>query len=207
MITISLIVLNVIISLIAFSNGALFSKLCFYPYEMNRDKGQLYRFITGGFVHADFQHLLFNMITLWFFGSVLEMGSGRQPAIFTGAQYITFYFSALVVSSIPEYIKQRANRSYVACGASGAVSALMMSMVLFQPWGTIGLMFIIPLYFILFAVLYIGYSWYRSRNQTDNIGHGAHFWGALYGLAFTLVVQPSSYTTFIDRLMHPPFLH
>jgi membrane associated rhomboid family serine protease len=166
---------------------------------MHREKGSYIRFISSGFVHADFGHLLLNMLTLWFFGSALEQ------SVFSEIQFILFYFSALVLSSLPEFQKQKNNREYKACGASGAVSAVLFSLVLFQPWGVVYIKFIIPVYFILFAVFYLLYSWYKSRKQDDNIAHGVHLWGALYGLAFTLLVLPESLHLFLNSVLHPPF--
>jgi len=200
MITISIIVLTVIISLWGFRDHSVFNRLCLYPYEMAAAGSGYFRFVSVGFVHADWGHLLFNMLTLWFFGSVLEQ------QVFSEVQYVLLYLSALVLSSAPEYRKQQQNPGYRACGASGAVSAVLFSLVLFQPWGVVYIKFIIPVYFVLFAVFYMLYSWYQSRNASDNIAHGVHLWGALYGIAYTLIVKPESFSIFLDKIMRPPFL-
>lgn len=200
MITLALIAFTAIVSFAAFNNEALFQKLCLYPYAMEGRKNEWYRFISVGFVHADPGHLIFNMITLWFFGRSLE------GTVFSEVQFLLFYLSALIVSALPDYQQQRNNPHYRACGASGAVSAVLFSLVLFEPWGVIYLKFIIPIYFILFAAGYLAFSWYKSKRQDDNIAHGVHFWGALYGIAYTLVLHPSSLRYFLEAVRHPPFL-
>ncbi|MCB0698425.1 MAG: rhomboid family intramembrane serine protease [Chitinophagaceae bacterium] len=200
MITIGIIVLTSIISMYAFNNQETFEKLCLNPYVMDKKKGEYFRFVSVGFVHANFGHLLFNMITLFFFGRILEQ------SVFSETQYLLFYFSALVLSSVHEYSKQKNNPEYRACGASGAVSAVLFSLVLYEPWGTIYLHLIIPIYFILFAIFYLIYSWYMSNRSGDNIAHGVHLWGALYGIAYTLLLKPESLSIFLDQLLRPPFL-
>lgn len=200
MITIALILITAVVSFSAFNNEALFNRLCLYPYAMNGRREEWFRLITVGFVHADPTHLIFNMLTLWFFGRSLE------GTVFTELQFLIFYLSALIVSALPEYERQKNNSYYRACGASGAVSAILFSVVLFEPWGVIYLKFIIPIYFILFAVGYLAFSWYKSKRQDDNIGHGVHFWGALYGLAYTLLLHPTSLKIFLEAIQHPPFL-
>ncbi len=201
MLTISIIVVTCIISFAAFSRPEIFERLCFNPYLMHRNKNESFRFISVGFVHADFGHLLFNMLTLYFFGTVLE------GHIFSETQYVIFYFSALALSSIDEYTKQKNNPDYRACGASGAVAAVMFSLVLFEPWGVIYLKFIIPIYFILFAAGYLVYSWYMDRKGGQLIGHGIHLWGALYGIAFTLLLKPQSLSIFMALMKKPPFMN
>jgi membrane associated rhomboid family serine protease len=200
MITISIIVITAIVSLIAFKDRTLFEKLCLNPYEMHQKKGEYFRFISVGFIHADFGHLIFNMLTLFFFGRNIE------GTIFSETQFVLFYLSALVLSSVHEFSKQKDNPEYKACGASGAVSAILFSMVLFQPWGVIYLKFFIPIYFILFAVGYLIYSYYMQRKANDHIAHGVHLWGALYGIAYTLLLKPDSLTVFLHEIGKPPFL-
>jgi len=171
MLTISIIVLTCIVSFAAFNKPQVFDKLCFNPYIMHRDKQELVRFVSVGFVHADIGHLLFNMLTLYFFGRELEGG------IFSELQFLLFYVSALALSGIDEYVKRKNDPSYRACGASGAVAAVMFSIVLFAPWQVIYLKFFIPIPFIIFAVGYLIYSHYMDRKGGDNVGHGTHLWG------------------------------
>ncbi len=201
MITIGIIVITVIVSLMAFKDESLFYKLAFYPYAIDSNRKEYWRFVTGGFVHGSIPHLAFNMITLYFFGDAIE------GTLFTETQYLVLYISALALSSFPDFADNKNNRNYIACGASGAVTAILFPLVLFQPWGIIRFNFIVPIYFIIYAVLYLVYSYYMAKRGMDNIGHRAHLWGALYGLAFTLFVHPESLRIFLNELMNAPFLH
>lgn len=200
MITIGIIVITSIISLLAFRDAALFDRLCLNPYLMHRDKTQYHRLFTVAFIHASPAHLIFNMITLFFFGW------GLEGKIFSELQFLALYASAIVLSCADEYARQKDNADYKACGASGAVAAVMFAQVLFAPWGVIYLKFFIPIYFVLFAVGYLIYSYYMQSRSTDNIAHGIHLWGSLYGIAFTLLVKPVSLSLFFESIQHPPFL-
>lgn len=200
MITIGIITLNVILSLFCFSNKGAFDKLSFVPQQMAKDSTQSYRFLSHAFIHADVGHLLFNMLTLYFFGSELENG------VLSPLEYILFYLASIVFSSLPSYQKNRDNPDYTAVGASGAVSAVMFSLVLFSPWSVIYLKFVIPIYFVLFACGYLAYSYYQSKNSQDNIAHDVHLWGALFGIAYMLIVHPASLRIFLDQITNPPFL-
>lgn len=201
MITIGIIFITSLISLFAFANNELFEKLCLKPYLMQVDKAQYYRMFTVAFVHANPGHLFFNMLTLYFFGSELE---GK---VFSELQYLFLYVSAIVLSIADEFTRQKDSPEYKACGASGAVVAVMFALVLFAPWGVVYLKFIIPVYFILFAIGYLVYSYYMKGKENDYIAHGVHLWGALYGIAFTLLVKPESLSIFLESIMHPPFLN
>lgn len=201
MITIGIIIITAIVSFAAFNNEELFNKLCLYPYGMHRTGGQMFRFLSVGFVHGDIGHLLLNMLTLFFFGRELEGN------VFSETQFLLFYVSALVVSCLQTYAKQKDNEHYKACGASGAVSAVLFSLVLFNPWGVVYIKFIIPVYFILFAVGYLIYSYYMSKRNSDNVAHDVHIAGALYGIAFTLIVKPEALSSFLYDIQHVPFLN
>ncbi|HMN33670.1 MAG TPA: rhomboid family intramembrane serine protease [Chitinophagaceae bacterium] len=203
-VTYILIAITGLVSFLSFSNVALLNKCIFYPYLM-KDKSQWYRFISHGFIHGDMTHLLFNMLTLYFFGKNVEV-------IFFylfGNIYIypLFYLSALVFSSLPSYSKNKNNPHYSALGASGAVSAILFTTILFDPWQTILLKFIIPIPAILFAIGYVYYSHTMSKRGTDNIGHDAHLYGALFGIIFPVVFKPGLISIFIEQLSHPRFLN
>ncbi|MBS1511823.1 MAG: rhomboid family intramembrane serine protease [Bacteroidetes bacterium] len=187
-----------LVSFISFNNTANINKLIFYPYEMKETK-EWFRFISHGLIHADFTHLLFNMLTLYFFGQYCEL------LLFSKSMYVIFYVSALVAASIPDYFKNQNNPSYRSLGASGAVAAVLASVVLLAPWQTLRIQYIIPIPAIVYLVIYIGYSAYMDRKGNDNIGHGAHLWGTLYGIAFTLIAKPGLFQYFIEQLQHPQF--
>lgn len=201
-ITLLLIAINCLLSFICFSNHELLNKLIFHPPAITQSR-QWYRFLSSGFVHKDGSHLLFNMITLFFFGQSLEPGFtalGLGPVL-----YLVLYLSAIIVSEIPSYIKEKNNENYFSLGASGAVSAVVFAMVLFAPWEKIYLKLFIPIPFVLYAVGYIAYSAYMDKKGQDNIGHSAHLWGALYGLVFMVVAYPDSLKIFMERITHPHF--
>lgn len=188
-ITLIIVILTGIISFSAFNNDKLKNDLIFYPPEINR--GQVYRFITHGFIHADIGHLIFNMIALYSFGEVLEQFY-VFPTVFGSSGkliYFILYFTALIIASVPDYFKHRNDYYYRSLGASGAVSAVIFSSILFNPNGGIGLIFLpglnIPGY--IFGAIYIIVSTILAKRGKDNIGHGAHITGAFYGLIFTYV--------------------
>jgi membrane associated rhomboid family serine protease len=140
------------------------------------------------------------MFTLYSFGRFAEI------ALFTKPEYIILYVTALAASSIFDFIKNRNNSSYAALGASGAVSAVLFSTLIFDPWSKgVALFGIIALPNILFAVLYLGYCAYMGKRGGDNIGHNAHLWGSLYGFVFTAILKPELFETFLEKLIHPSF--
>ncbi len=204
--TIIIIILTALISFQAFNNPNIQRQLVFHPVTIREVPGQWYRFFSHGLIHADLQHLLINMFVLWQFGTVVEnvfleffgdMG-GRLIFLF-------LYFSAIVVASAGTYFKHRFNPSYSALGASGATSGMVFSYILFAPWQW----FIFPpLPAILFGVAYLWYSSYMEKRGMDNIGHNAHFWGAVYGAAFTLtalsIQSPRFLTYFLTELAKGP---
>jgi membrane associated rhomboid family serine protease len=151
-------------------------------------------------VHANFGHLALNMITLYFFGTQLE------AHVFSATQYVLFYLSAIVLSCATEYASQKNDSAYKACGASGGVAAVLFALVLYEPWGVVYIKFIIPVYFVLFAAGYLIYSYYMGRKKTDMIAHNVHLWGALYGIAFTLICKPESFSLFMETIKRPPFM-
>lgn len=198
-ITFCIIGITCLVSILAFQNPDLSAKLQYSPYIIHRKSGEWFRFISMGFVHADMGHLFGNMLTLFFFGRVIEQ-------LFSPLEYILLYVTALVVSVAPNYNKRKNNPAYAAVGASGAVSAITFAIVLFGPWESIYLYFAVPLPFILYAVGYLLYSGYQAKKEPgDGIAHDAHLWGALYGIAFTLLTHPGVLNTFIYELMHPHF--
>ena len=188
-ITLLLVIATGIISFIAFGNEKITHDLIFYPPEINR--GQVYRFITHGFIHADITHLIFNMIALYSFGEAVE--TIYSFPIFFGSKGLIFftvlYFSALIIASIPDYIKHRNDYYYRSLGASGAVSAVIFSSILFNPKGGIGFAFIpgVSIPGFIFGLIYIAVTTYLAKRGRDNIGHGAHLTGAIYGLIFTFI--------------------
>lgn len=206
-VTFSIIGITVLVSFLAFNNNDLRNKLLFYPYGMT-NANQYYRFIGHGLIHAYYIHLLFNMFTLYSFGRAIEYDSPVSGQFLTSTQYVIFYVTALVASSIYDFIKNKNYSGYAALGASGAVSAVVFATLVVDPWHRGVAIFGIPdlaLPNIAFAVLYLWYCIYMSKRGKDNIGHNAHFWGSVYGLVFMFVLKPALLKQFIEKLMNPHF--
>jgi membrane associated rhomboid family serine protease len=201
MITIALIAITAIVSWMAFNNRKLADRLVLWPPAIDRNK-QYDRLLTYGFIHADLGHLVFNMITLYFFGRAIE---GVMTQV-TGSvlTYPLFYLAALVVSIMPSYLKNQKNPNYLSLGASGAVSAVLFAYILLSPW-TIILVLFIPAPAIIYAVFYVGYSIWMDRRGGDRINHSAHLAGAAFGVMFMLIMEPQVLQVFLDRLAHPSF--
>ncbi|GAB3041661.1 MULTISPECIES: rhomboid family intramembrane serine protease [Oleiagrimonas] len=199
-VTVLLIVATCVVSFYAFKRQGLAMELAMWPPGV-RGKRQYWRFLTYGFVHADMQHLLFNMITLFFFGRAVEILLGSYIGPFG---FALFYLSALVLAILPSYQQHRNDPRYISIGASGAVSAVLFSFILFQPWSMI-LVFFFPIPAIVYAVLYVGFTIYMDRRGGDNVNHSAHLWGAAYGVLVTLAVAPNVLDTFLAQLFHPHF--
>ena len=201
-ITILLIAANAIFSFIGFSNESLKNKTIGWPYYTKREK-QYYRFITSGFLHADWMHLIFNMFTLYFFGSNLEyylniFGLGGNIA------YLALYFLGLIVADIPSYIKHQDDPNYRSLGASGAVSAVVFAVIIFSPWSSIYLYGALKISAAVYAVLYVIYCVYMGKQNSDNVNHDAHLWGSLFGLVFTLglllALKPDILSAIVEEL-------
>ncbi len=204
-ITTIILVLTCLVSFLAFNNSRLMETLIFWPPAVNI-KHQYYRFVTCGLIHADLLHLLFNMVTLYFFGRGLELLYRGELGL-EGYYYPLLYISALIVANIPSYIKHKDDYNYRSLGASGAVCAILFAVILIRPWESLFLFglrdFKIPA--ILYSVLFLGYSIYMSKRGGDNVNHDAHLWGSLYGVVFTILVHPGIIPHFINEISNPRF--
>jgi membrane associated rhomboid family serine protease len=200
--TIILIIFTCVISLLAFNNEELASKLQFNAYQVYHRK-EWYRILTHGFIHANWWHLFVNMFVLYFFGSTTEayLRSLASEGIikFPILMFLMLYILSMIFSSSISLFRHKDDYWYNAVGASGAVSALLFFTIFFNPWGTIGVYFI-PVPGIIFAVLYIVYSQYMSRRGGDNIGHDAHLLGGVFGFVFPLFLNFQLYKIFISQL-------
>jgi membrane associated rhomboid family serine protease len=201
MITTIIIIACIAFSLLAFNNANVFTKYLLSPYATYHNK-QYYRLFTHAFLHGDYMHLAFNMYALYLFGQVLE--EQYFPALFQNKAmfyYILLYVGGIFFSSLFDFIKQKDNPSYSSVGASGAVTAIVFSAILINPTMGMGIIFIpvfIPAW--LFGVLYLVYSWYMGKRQLDNIGHNAHFWGAVFGFVFTILLKPTLLSRFFTEI-------
>ncbi len=198
--TIIVIAVTVAVSLLAMNNERLLDRLIFWPPAVSRG-GEYQRLVTYGFIHADGAHLLFNMITLYFFGSAVESLIAAKLGPFG---FYIFYLCALIVSILPSYFKHREDSRYRSLGASGAVSAVLFAFILLQPWAMI-FVFFIPMPAILYAVIYVAYTLWADRQGRDSINHSAHLWGGAFGVAALLVIEPSVLSHFLRQLGNPQF--
>ena len=193
-----IIIANVIASLKGFDDRYFFDK---YKFQIGPIVNkEWFRMLSSGFLHVDFYHLLFNMLTLYFFadGVIVEFG------VFN---FVLIYFLSLLAGSALSYYYHQRDFFYSAVGASGAVSGVLFASILLDPFGKIGIIFI-PVYIpgIIFGLLYLIYSVYGMKNQWGNIGHAAHLGGAATGLILSIVMEPSllfTHTLYVVILAFP----
>lgn len=191
---------TVLISLSAFNNHALFDNMKHWPYA-EEQRNEKYRWLTGGFLHGDYTHLLFNMLTLYFFGPALEAYFRLIIPEMPSFAFLGFYVLGIVAASYATFVKYKDNPGFASIGASGATAAVLFASILFNP--TIGIMMFfipIPIPGFIFAILYLWYSAYSAEKGGDNIDHTAHYYGAIFGFVFPLVFQPSLFFGFIEGI-------
>ena len=201
MVTLLLILVTSAVSILCFMGMLNPRALVFNAYDVWHRK-QWHRMLSYGLVHGGWGHLFFNMLTLYFFGRVVEQyfqaAFGARAGVIL---YVVLYVTAIAVSTVGDLVKYRNNINYNAVGASGAVSAVLFASILFEPRMGIFIYLIpIPVPGYVFAPLYLLYCWYMARRNLDNIGHTAHFWGAVYGLVFPLVFRPDILQLFLRQL-------
>ena len=200
MLTLILIAVTVLVTWLAFNNPRLLDRLILWPPAIDR-KHQYDRLLTHGFIHADWQHLLFNMITLFFFGRFAEQ---VISSMIGPVGFVLFYLSAIVIAILPTYLRHRHDVQYRSLGASGAVSAVLFAFILVQPWSLI-FVFFLPVPAIVYGAFFVGYSIWMDRQGGDNTNHNAHLSGAIYGVLFMLLMEPRIAGYFLQRLVNPSF--
>ena len=179
---IAIIVVNVLISYKGFNDLSFFRKYEFHVGSIR--SGEQIRMLSSGFLHADMTHLIFNMLTLWFFAPVVISYLGDFS-------FILVYFGSLIFGSLLTMVFHKNDYGYRAVGASGAVTGVLYSAILLQPDMMLGIFFIIPMPAYIFGILYLLYSIYGMKVKNDNIGHTAHFGGAVGGYLITLLKEPT----------------
>ena len=182
--------LTIGLSIYVFSNPQWFGKLMLHPYSVSRDKSKWYLILTSGLIHKDWMHLIFNMITFYYFGFGLEQIFVEISGPMGHLLFALLYIISLILSDIPTVIRQKDNYGYHSLGASGAISAVLFSYILFNPKMMLGIFMIIPMPAYIFAFVYLGYCIWASKNSNDGINHDAHLFGALTGLLFTIISYP-----------------
>jgi membrane associated rhomboid family serine protease len=155
------------------------------PYRV-RENGQVYRLFTAGWLHSDVMHLIFNMLSLYFFA---DEALGKLGV----TRFLALYISAVIVAFIPTTLRYMGKPNYYSLGASGAVTAVMFSAILLNPKLKLYVMFVpYPVAAIWYAIGYLAYSVWHSYSSADNINHDAHLAGAFYGALFTYAFEPAA---------------
>jgi membrane associated rhomboid family serine protease len=192
--SIVILIITVAISLYSlFKNHVLLRKLMLHPYSLVHD-GKWYQILTSGFVHADMPHLMFNMLSFYFFAFKLESLLGVLP-------FLLIYFSSMVLADLSTIFKNRDNPGYYSLGASGAVAGVIFSSILFFPESKIAILIIpIGIPAPIFGILYLAYCYYAAKKSHDMINHEAHFWGALTGILVSILLNPDVVAYFFNSI-------
>ena len=204
MISLIIVIVTVLTSVAAFRRQDLFHRFDLSPSRIVHQK-QYYRIFSHAFLHVDYFHLGINMLVLYSFGTIIEQKFfilEQEGVIFSGTFfYLLLYLGSIAVASISTVSRHRNNEGYTAVGASGAVSAVVFAYIFFAPLNKIYFYLVLPIPGILFGVLYLVYSSYMGRRNKDNINHSAHFWGAVAGFLFPVLLEPALFMDFLDQLL------
>ncbi len=199
-ITFAIIIATSIISYTAFSNNELFDKLKFNAYQI-KHSGEKWRFLSYALVHSGWMHLIINMYVLYSFGGVVEEIFSAHFGVIGSLYYVLLYVGGVLFATIFDFGKHKDDMYYNAVGASGAVAAVVFSSILMYPSGSI---FIFPIPFPLpswvFGIAFLIYSAYMGKKGVDNIGHFAHFWGAIFGIVLTIILIPDVIQNFVATI-------
>ncbi len=188
-------IFTIVTSIYAFNDATLYGKFMMHPYSVYR-KSKMYTLITSGMIHANWMHLIFNMFTFYFFAFRLEQTIGHW-------QFALVYLLGMILSDLPSVVKHKNDFWYNSLGASGAISAVLFSYILFYPFSTLMIFPLpIPIWACLFGILYLIYCAYMSRNSRDNINHDAHLFGAIAGVLITVILVPYALPHFFSQLMN-----
>lgn len=177
----------------------------FHPYSIKHNR-EHYRFLTHAFIHGSYIHLVFNLLGLYSFG--LQLENDFFPGFFGEklgrVYYLILFTGGIYASSFTEYFRNKDNPGYSSLGASGAISSIMFSYIMISPLREI-ILFRIELQGWIFGILLLGVSYYLIRRKKttdydDNISHESHFWGALFGVAFMLIIKHDILEQFITQV-------
>lgn len=199
--TVILIIISVVCSLYAWHNQNILYKWIFNPYRI-RSRREYFRFITSGFIHNDYIHLIFNMLVLYIFGLHVEFIFSGIFGSYGPIIFLALYLLGIIISDIPTYLKYKDLPHYNSLGASGGVSSILFSFILFNPTADLclyGISFLCLPAFV-WAAAYIIYSYYMSKRAADNVNHDAHLFGGLFGVIFTIIIYPRAVVIFFQNL-------
>jgi membrane associated rhomboid family serine protease len=193
MAALTILVVTIVVSVIGLAAPRIIERSLLRPYLVARESGYA-GLLTSGFVHANVGHLLFNLITFWSFGFGLERAIGS-------VRLVALYFSALLISGLGTVYKHRDDPQYASLGASGAILGVLFASIVYFPRQSLFILPLpIPIPAPLFAVGYLAFSWYSSRSNRGQVNHDAHIFGALTGLAFVLVTDPTTFMNVVRSL-------
>jgi membrane associated rhomboid family serine protease len=194
MAALTILVVTIIVSVIGLASPKVIERSLLRPYLVARGSGYA-GLLTSGFVHANVGHLVFNLITFYSFGFPLERVIGST-------RFVALYFSALLISGIGTCYKHRDDPAYASLGASGAILGVLFASIVYFPRQSLYILPLpVPIPAPLFAVGYLAFSWYSSRTKRGHINHDAHIFGALTGLAFVLVTDPTRFMEVVRSLV------
>ena len=199
-ITLIILILTVLVSIQGFSNNDFRYKTMLIPTRVFNNK-EYHRVLTSGFLHADWMHLFVNMWVLYIFGRPLEEASRIVFGEYGHLLFLVMYLLAIPAASLSTLFKHKDNAYYASLGASGAVSAVLFAYILLYPTSSLYLLLIpIPVNAVIMGVLYLLYSYYMARRGGDHINHDAHFYGAIFGVLFYLVLKPKLALYFVEQI-------
>ncbi|MBT8220713.1 MAG: rhomboid family intramembrane serine protease [Bacteroidia bacterium] len=200
-ITLVIIILTGLISYNAFSNRDLFERMKHYPIVEHSNK-EYHRLLTSGFVHADMTHLFINMYVLFIFGEYVELQFQNYFGPLMGrVNYTLLYVLAIIGADLPTYAKHKHNPRFASVGASGAISAVLFAFILMNPWSQLLLFFIIPMPAIVAGILFLVWESYASKKNYGRIDHDGHFYGAIFGIIFMIIIRPSIIPDFLEKIV------
>lgn len=198
-VTLAIVIITVSTSLLAWQKQDMFDKFKLNPWSVIHRK-EYWRLLTHTLLHADWMHLIFNMISLYSIGSVVESSLGFYKPGHGQLYFALLYIGGAIFSSVGDLVRKKDQFQYNSIGASGAVSAVIFAFVLLSPgaWITV---FVFPMPAVLFGIIFLGAEYYMSkRGSAMNINHGAHFEGALFGIAFMLLLEPALALQFVQAI-------
>lgn len=199
--TLILIVITLGTSLYAWNNEHIQNKWMFNPFAAYHGK-QYFRFLSSGFIHSNGMHLLFNMIALFFFGDVLERIYTNLFGTLGLIFYLITYLLGIVVANLRTFYKYRHQSYYNSLGASGGVASVLFASILYRPTSSICLYFAICMPAFILGLAYLIYSYFSGYRKGDNVNHDAHLYGALFGIAFTIIIRPVVVIEFFERVIN-----
>lgn len=185
-----ILIVTIIVSLNAFKNGSLMDKLIYSPYRIKHNR-EYYRMLGHLLIHADSTHLIFNMMSLYFLGSLLEQEFMFQYGSLNGEiHFLVLYVLGGLFATLIPYMRNQDNSNYRSLGASGAVSAVIFAAIIWNPTMELGLLFIpIPIPAYIFGPLYLAFEYWADRRGNTGIAHDAHIGGAIFGILYVLIIN------------------